>query len=86
MLNEVLLGLTNGINASISWFGQLMNAIPGISQLLLAMFFLYASVRFILGPLALQGGASDMARRQAAKDRTEAYRQARLSQGRQSRR
>lgn len=81
MLADALGIIGTGISAAVTWFGQLTLAVPGSANLIIAMFFLVSSFGIILRPL-YRGGASDLARREQAVQRTEAYRQARLQQSR----
>lgn len=88
MIYDALGIVSSCITAAVTWFGQLLAALPGAGQLLLSMFFLVTSFSVVLRPL-YKGGAASLARRQEADTRreeaairTESYRAARLAQSR----
>ena len=64
MINDALNICLTGINAVFTWFGQIMDALPGAFNFILAMIGVFTVFRLLLVPIMgvhIGGAGSDMA-------------------------
>ena len=67
MWNTVVNMITTGVTSAFSWFGKILDAVPGAWSTILTLFTILVICRFLLAPVlgvAFGGAGSDRAKKE----------------------